>query len=608
MKAANKPNIYICIALTIATLVVFWEVKNFEFVNYDDKGFIIENPLIQSGITFESVKSAFKKSWGYWKPVANLSLMLDHEIYGMDPGGFHLTNLILHIANTLMLFIFLRTVTGAMWQSAFVAALFSLHPLHVESVAWITERKDVISAFFWMLSMLGYAYYLRRPGFAGYMLMLISLALGLMAKPMLVTLPFVFLLFDYWPLGRLKFPDKNSEEKTINGSTPVEKRKKRTNPKGKKASKIKVSPLSRPDVSASSVMRLVREKIPMMIIVALSVFILLASYNVTDKDAGATGSPEFGYRVENALVSYTKYIEKMFVPNGLAIPYPHKTIPWQMTVFSLIILSGISLAAVKTARSRPYIAVGWFWYLGTLVPVLGLVNFGSFSMADRFTYIPLIGLFIIIAWGVPDLLSKWSYRKRFFYVSCAVILLTLMSLSKRQVGYWENSITLFERAIKVTSDNYVAHNNLGIALKDQGRVDDAIEQYSEALLINPDHARAHNNLGIALKEKGKIDNAIEHFNEALRIVPDFEEAHNNLGTVLKDLGRVDDAIAHFREALRIRPDYAQAHNNLGVSLYSKGDIDGAIEQFQEAIQINPNYANAKNNLKKVLIRQNRELF
>lgn len=607
MKAANKLNIYICIALIIATLAVFWEVKNFEFVNYDDKGFIIENPLIQSGITFESVQSAFKKSWGYWKPVANLSLMLDHEIYGMDPGGFHLTNLILHIANTLMLFVFLRMVTGAMWQSAFVAALFSLHPLHVESVAWITERKDVISAFFWMLSMLGYTYYLKRPGSARYVFILIALALGLMAKPMLVTLPFIFLLFDYWPLGRLKFPDKNSAEKTINRSTPVEKRKKGTNPKGKNASKVK-APLSRPDVSTPSVMRLVREKIPMMIIVALSICILLASYNVTDKDAGATGSPEFGYRVSNALVSYTKYIEKMFVPNGLAIPYPHKTIRWEMTIFSLITLLGISFVAVKTVKSRPYIAVGWFWYLGTLVPVLGLVNFGSFSMADRFTYIPLIGLFIIIAWGVPDLLSKWRCRKGFFYVSVPIILLILMALSKRQVGYWENSITLFERAIKVTSNNYVAHNNLGIALKGQGRLDEAIEQYSEALLIKPDHARAHNNLGIALQEKGKTDDAIEHFKEALRIVPDFEEVYNNLGTVFKDLGRVDDAIAHFREALGIRPDYAQAHNNLGVCLYSKGDIDGAIEQFQKAIQINPNYANAKNNLKKVLIRQNRDLF
>jgi Tfp pilus assembly protein PilF len=350
------------------------------------------------------------------------------------------------------------------------------------------------------------------------------------------------------------------------------------------------------------------EKIPMMALVAISVVILLFSYSKIDTSVGKSVSPAWGHRISNGLVSYAVYIEKMFVPMDLAVPYPHRNIPWEKTGIALAVLLGISYFAIKTVRSRPYIAVGWFWYLGTLVPVLGLVEFGSFSMADRFTYIPLIGLFIIVAWGVSDFTSKWACRRWFLGASGGIVLLFLMALSWIQTGYWKNSITLFEHAINVTSENYVAHNNLGIALREQGRVDEAIEHYSEALRIKPDHARAHNNLGVALKMKGAIDGAIAHFEAALRILPDYEAAHNNLGAALKKQGRLNEAIGHYHEAIRINPDYDKAYNNLGIALIAKGDVDGAVEQFQRAIEINPDYDNARNNLKKVLARRAKGLF
>jgi tetratricopeptide (TPR) repeat protein len=468
-----------------------------------------------------------------------------------------------------MLFLFLRWITGAIWQSAFVAALFALHPLHVESVAWVTERKDVLSTFFWMLTMLGYINYLKKPGFARYTLILIPLALGLMTKPMLVTLPFVFLLLDYWPLGRLKLPGKKTEGKTVNGLSM--------------------------NSSTPNVLGLILEKIPMIIVVAVSIYLLLLLQG-SDKIAGTAIPPSLDYKVSNALISYVTYIYKMFLPIKLAVPYPHTAISWLSAGSAFLILLFLSFAAIKSLKSRPYIAVGWFWYLGTLVPVLGLVHFGSFSMADRFTYVPLNGLFIIIAWAVPELLSKWVHGKIFLRTSGVIVLLILIILSWRQVGYWKNSITLFEHTLKVTSDNYLPHNNLGLALKKQGSIDEAIKHYEAALRIKPDYTKAHNNLGVALEEQGRIEDAIKHYEAALSIEPDYEEVHNNLGIALKEQGRIDEAIKHYEAALRIRPDYEEAHNNLGVLLQERGSLDEAIEHYGEALRIRPDYEEAHNNL------------
>ena len=624
-------DILVYLFLVIATLAVYWQVRNHEFINYDDDKFITDNPLIQSGLTLESIKSAFKKNWGYWKPVTCLSLMLDYEIYGMDSGGFHMTNLLFHIANALMLFIFLRRATGALWQSAFVATLFALHPLHVESVAWVTERKDVLSTFFWMLTMLAYIHYLKQPGFKRYILILIALALGLMAKPMLVTLPFVLLLFDYWPLGRLQLPEKRFKAKPL-----MEEVRERSPDNEQPAFGINSLPNSS-HILIRNFSRLIWEKIPMLILVAGSILILF-SFRVGKGVVQTVKFSSFGYKISNALISYLKYIEKMVWPQNLAIHYPCTTISWQQTALAFLILLCISIAAVKAVRSRPYFAVGWFWYIGTLVPVIGLVKFGSyFAMADRFTYVPLIGLFIIIAWGIPELVAQWRYRKIWLATLATVILTILMAMTWKQVDYWGNSITLFEHTLKITSNNYLphnnlgnalyrqgrtaeaiehylqallikpdyaeSHNNLGFALANQGRTEEAINQYLEALRINSDYADAHNNLGITLVKQGRIEEAIGHYLEGLRINPDYEEAHYNLGLALYKQGRTAEAIEHYLQALRIKPDYLGAHNNLAIAFFRKGNIEGAIAHFRKALRINPDYVDAKNNLKKVLMMQ-----
>ncbi|MFC1829466.1 tetratricopeptide repeat protein [Thermodesulfobacteriota bacterium] len=592
----KRPEVWISIFLIVATLSVYWQVRNHEFINYDDDKFITDNRLTQSGLTLESIKSAFKKNLGYWKPVTLLSLMLDYEIYGMDSGGFHMTNLLFHIANTLILFIFLRRATGALWQSGFVAALFALHPLHVESVAWVSERKDVLSTFFWMLTMLAYFHYIKKPGIDRYLLILIPLALGLMAKPMLVTLPFVLLLFDYWPLGRLQLPEKRLKPKPL--MDEVWKR----SPGGKQPALVSKNSNSS-HVLIRSVSRLIWEKIPMLILVAgliLTVILLRVGEEAVRPDEFSS----FVYRMSNALVSYLKYIEKMVWPQNLAVPYPYMAISWQQTAFTFLILFSISFAAVKVLRSRPYIAVGWFFYLGTIVPVIALTKFGLFfAMADRFTYIPLIGLFIIIAWGIPELMAEWRYRKVWLTTLATVVLTILMAMTWEQVGYWENSITLFEHTLKITSNNVVAHNNLGNALNEQGRTAEAIKHYLQALRIKPDYEDAHNNLGNALNKQNRTAEAIEHYLHALRIRPDYAKAHSNLGTALYKQGRTAEAIEHYLQALQIRPDYVEAHNNIGVALDKQDRTAEAIEHYLQALQIKPDYVDAHYNLGIALSKQ-----
>jgi protein O-mannosyl-transferase len=560
----RRPAVWIYLFLTVATLVIYSPVRNHEFINYDDATFITDNRLIQSGLTLESIQSAFKNNWGYWKPLSYLSLMLDHEIYGMDPGGFHMTNLLFHIANSLLLFIVLRRTTQAMWQSAFVAALFALHPLRVESVAWVTERKDVLSTFFWFITILAYIYYLKRPKFKRYLGILIALALGLLAKPMLVTLPFVLLLFDYWPLGRLQLSAKSNLPDS---------------------SLIFIRNLS----------RLIWEKLPMFILVAVFILILLSFRAGQQFDQPAPFS-SFGYKTSNALISSVKYIEKMVWPRNLAIPYPYKAISWQETALSALIVFCISFAAAKAVRSRPYFIIGWLWYLGTLVPASGVVYFCSFPMADRFTYVPQVGLFIIIAWGVPELLAQWRHKTIILSTLAVVLLTILMAVTWKQVGYWKNSITLFQHTLNVTTNNALPHHNLASALAEQGQTVEAIHHYSEALRIKPDYEKAHNNLGVAFVKQARIDEAIEHYLKALEINPNYAEAQNNLGMARDKQGRTAEAIAHYVQALRIRPDFAEVHNNLGVARGKQGRTAEAIDHYVQALRIKPDYPEAHNNL------------
>jgi tetratricopeptide (TPR) repeat protein len=564
---------WVCLALIAANLIVYASVRHHDFVNFDDDDYVTTNAVVLRGLTWHGVSWAFTTGYAdNWHPLTWLSHMLDVQLYGLDPGAHHLTNLLFHIANTLLLFGLLHRMTVALGRSAFVAGLFAVHPLHVESVAWVAERKDVLSTLFWMLTLWAYVEYVKRPGprrsdlrrsaVLGYSAVLLFFALGLMAKPMLVTLPFVLLLLDFWPLGRV-------------GASP----------------------------SGATIGRLLWEKLPLLALAALSSIVAF----VVHRRGGAVislGVTPLILRVENALISYVAYIGKMLWPARLAVLYPYaQSLPLWWVAGAFLGLMGVSVAVICAGPRRPYLLVGWFWYLGALVPVIGLIQVGDQAMADRYTYIPLIGLFIIVAWGVPELLVRWPLRRIALRAAAALVILACAFAASGQLQYWENSTTLWTHALAVTTGNNIAHNNLGVALAGQGKIDEAIVQYSEALRTKPNYANAHNNLGVALDDQGKIDEAIAQYIEALRIRPDYANAHINLGVALANQGKIDEAIAHFTEALRIEPDSAKAHNDLGIALASQGKIDDAIAQFTEALRIKPDYADAHNNLEVALVRR-----
>lgn len=559
-----KRDALISFFLAVMTLAFFWQVGGFEFVNYDDDLYVTENLHLQKGFSPEGLRWAFTTTEAAnWHPVTWLSLMLDERLFGRNPSGYHLTSLLFHILNTLLLFRALRRMTGDLWPSAFVAALFALHPLHVESVAWVAERKDVLSAFFWMLTMISYLRYTERPATGRYLLVLLVFAIGLMAKPMLVTLPFVLLLLDVWPLGRL-----NLEALKQRGWL------------------------------------LVGEKIPLLALtLASSVITFLAQ-----QSGGAVSSIErlpFSLRLENALVSYVRYIGKMLWPAKLAPFYPQieNGHPFWQTAGAALFLAAISILVFQMRRARPFLAVGWLWYLGTLVPVIGIVQVGAQAIADRYTYIPLIGLFIMIAWGVPPLLANRPFQKAVLGFSAVVLLSSLAILSWRQAGYWRNSLTLFNHALRATSRNYVAHVNLGTALEKNGNLDEAIVQYTKALQIQPLLDRAHSNLGAALNKKGEFSEAIHHFSIALEITPTLATAHYNLGVTLEEIGQLDEALSHFSKAIESKPNYVEAYNNMGAVLDKKGRSDQAVAQFTKALQLKPDLATAHYNLGIALEKQ-----
>jgi predicted negative regulator of RcsB-dependent stress response len=524
-------------------------VTGHDFVNLDDDVYVYENRHVQNGLTLDSMIWAFTTTHAGFKiPLTWLSLMLDFELYGLRAGGYHLTNLLLHIANVLLLFFILKLMTGALWRSGFVAALFALHPLHVESVAWVTERKDVLSTLFWLLTMWGYLGYVARRGVKRYLLIIVSFTLGLMAKPMLVTLPFVLLLLDYWPLRRFQVGQSADAPEA-----PVQAPIKSWQP-------------------MSAVLSLIWEKIPLFALAAVSSVVTF----LAQKSAGAVVHLEtwpIKIRIANGLVSYVKYMGKMIWPHPLAVLYPHPgdSLPIWKAAGAGVLLLCISILVVRGARRYPYLVVGWLWYLGTLVPVIGFVQVGVQAMADRFTYIPLIGLYIIIAWGVPEIVPRWPHRKLYLATLSTTLFLILMALTWKQVHNWKNGISLFEHTLEITPNNWLSNNNLGVALYSKGRTDDAIK----------------------------------HYLEALRIKPDYVETHNNLGNALYSKGRTDDAIKHYLEALRLKPDYVEAHNSLGVAFARKGNVDMALKHFQKALQINPNFSYARDNLKKALLFQER---
>ena len=566
-------QLFICLFLILITLGAFWQVRNNEFINLDDNLYVTDNPHVQEGLTLKGILWAFTSIYaGHWHPMTWVSHMIDYDLYGLNPGGHHMTNLLFHIANTLLLFLLLLRMTGTPWRSGFVAALFALHPLHVESVAWVCERKDVLSTFFWMLTMGTYLFYVERPKFNRYLLVVLCFILALMSKPMAVTLPFALLLLDYWPLGRFQF---ESRDQTLNPSIP-----KSTNTAHRKV----------------SFFRLVLEKVPLFFLTAVSSLLTI----FTQWRGGAVtplNHLPLGIRIANALVSYVRYIAQMIWPNRLAVLYPHpmNVALWEVAGATLLLLM-ISILVILAGRRRPYYIVGWLWYLGTLVPVIGFVQAGVQAMADRFTYIPLIGLFVMVAYGVPDILAGWRCRRVALLTSGGFLLSILMISTILQVQRWQNSITLFNHTLDQTANNAIIHNNLGVTLFRQGKEKEAVAHYEKALEINPRYVDAHSNLGILLVKQGKSQEAMPHFIEVLRLKPDEVEAHNHLGIILSKQGKSQEAVAHFSEAIRINPNYEEAYLNLGIALVQQGRNQEAISQLSEALRVNPKNAKVHNSM------------
>jgi Flp pilus assembly protein TadD len=615
----------LCLAVALLTTAAFLPSVHNGFVNYDDNDYVTANLAVQRGLTADGFAWAFRSTAASnWHPLTWISHMLDCQLYGLKPWGHHFTSVLLHALNTSLLFLLLLKLTSAKWRSLVVALLFGLHPLRVESVAWVAERKDVLSGLFFMLTLLAYTGYARKQGEeqsrkrgegrgksqgsvlgspsslssltspALYILALVLFALGLLSKPMLVTLPFVLLLLDLWPLQRLQFP-LNQHLATLR--------------------------------------QLFWEKVPFF---ALSAASSVVTFFV-QRSAGAVAQTlPFSARVENAVVSYCRYLGKLFWPAELAVIYPHPDY-WSglLVAGSALLLVAISAVVILQRSRRSYLLVGWLWYLGMLVPVIGLVQVGAQSMADRYTYLPMIGVLVALVWAVHDLTKQWqsrasAYNSPAWSALTACIVVACLVLTLKQLGFWHDGETLFQHAIAATHNNSVAHgalaralmekaqtdeaiaqfriaiqlnpkdtiayNGLGNLLLQKGDVDGAIAQFQTALQHRPDDAFAHNNLGMALAGRGRMDEAIGQFEQAVKLNPGPAEFHSNLGMALLRKGRSDEALQQCREAVRLNPDFARGHRNLGVVLATKGQLDDSIVEFREALQIQPDYADAQNNL------------
>lgn len=561
MSDMRTVPVIFCVILAAMTLIAFGQVRNNDFINLDDNLYLTDNPYIRQGLTIRGIRWAFTSTYfGHYHPVTWLSHMLDYELFKLDPKGHHAVNLFLHIANTLGLFLILLRITRKQWQSGFVAALFAIHPLHVESVAWAAERKDLLCAFFWMFTLWVYACYVEKPGLKRFFLVLLLFALALLSKPMAVTLPFCLLLLDYWPLEKFRLD------------------------------------------SRKSLSRLILEKTPLLLLsVGLCVLTILSHSEV-----GTISSLDrlpLGVRLQNALISYVKYIEKMFWPNPLAVLYPHPIrFPlWQVAGAALLLIT-LTLIALFLRKRHPYAIVGWLWYLGTLVPVIGIVQAGPQAMADRFTYLPMIGLFIVVVYGIPGLFARKRLVKIAFAISGGLVLTLLAFLTLCQVNHWQNSMTLFTHTLGVTTNNFIIHNNLGVTLMRQGMTSEAMSHFLKALSIRPTYADAHQNIGNLLSCQGKVQEAIVYLSEALRLAPEKPGLHNDLGVFLFRQGKKQEAIGHFREAVRLNPNYGESYLNLGIVFLSMGKNQEAISCLNKALQISSGDTRVHNNLGVAFVR------
>jgi protein O-mannosyl-transferase len=536
----------VCVSLVAITWIVFGQTLRHDFVNFDDHVYVYENAVVSRGLSLSNVVWAFTHPHARnWHPLTTLSHMLDCQLFGLKPGGHHFTNVLLHTIAAVLLFILVQQVTRNLWPSAFVGAVFAIHPLHVESVAWIAERKDVLSAVFFMLTLGAYFRYVRAPSPTRYATISILFALGLMSKPMLVTVPLVLLLLDYWPLRREQ-------------SWP----------------------------------KLLTEKIPLFVLSAASCFITL----LVQRGNTAIDQLPFLWRLNNAIVSYIVYLWQMIWPAKLAVFYPHPNNSlslWQI-VGAFLVLGAITCSVIMLRRTRPYLCVGWFWYVIMLLPVIGLVQVGEQARADRYTYLPQIGLCVAASWLIVDLARQRHYRRSILATGAIVIALLLSWRASVQASYWKNSESLWNHALAVTSNNDVAHNNVGSLLMRRGQLDEAIAHFETALKIRSQSAESHYNLGLALihnnlanalVRKRLLDEAIPHYEKAVALRPDYADAQYNFGIALSRAGRLDEAIGHWRETLSIQPNDTEAHVTLADALVRRGEVGEAMTHYEKALQL-----------------------
>ena len=568
----QKKSIIVIGTLIILIMGVYWPVQHYGFIYFDDDVYITQNSRVQSGMTLDGLCWAFStKYFGLWNPMTWLSLMFDYQLYGFHAGGYHWTNVIIHIFNTILLFFLFRNLTGAVWRSAFVAALFAIHPINVESVAWIAERKNVLSTFFWIMTLLFYARYVKQPDWKRYLPVLICFALGLMSKPMLVTLPFVLLLMDYWPLERSVISPKNNMERNI-------------------TKKEKIS-------------FLILEKIPLFILSALAILITIynPAYNAETQFLRKT---DFVERIGNAIFSYAMYIKKLALPTDLSIFYLYLNIPaWQIFLCAALLMI-VTIFVCRYFRQYPYLPVGWFWYMGTLVPVIGIVTIGDHTMADRYAYVPFIGLFVLTAWGMEHISAQFTVLKKPLIFIAVVIILLLAWAAHHQIKTWATTQILFEDVLKKNPNNYFAYQIVGQEIAKKGENDRALYYYDMALKINSQFWSAYNNKGLILQTMGRREEALENFQQAIQVNKFSADAYYNIGLFYLEDRKLDKTIEYSLKTIQLQPDYQEAYNILGIALVEQGKINEGILQFEKVLQINPHNKNATRNLKIALEKSN----
>lgn len=585
---ARYRAVLICLGLAVVTLALYWPVTHYEFTDVDDPRFIINNPHVVAGVTWQGLLWAMHTIYvETWQPVTWVSHMLDCQMYGLNAGGHHLTSLLIHTASTLLLFLWLHNLTKAVWRSAFVAGLFAWHPLHVESVAWICERKEVLSTFFGLLALLAYTRYGRKPGTGWYILVLVLFALGMMSKPMVVTLPCVLLLVDFWPLNRLGLPWNMPAASA--GQVPD----------GRFAAAVNRFCQARnlPAVAGRAAV-LILEKVPLGLLALGMTAATIYAEGAGGTLAGLAGLP-MHTRAANALVAYFSYLTETFWPTHLAFFYPYSfDLPLVLVLGAALLLAIWTASFIQRLRQQPYLLMGWCWWLGTLVPTIGLIQFCAQAKADRYMYFPSIGLFITIAWGLSDLLQRSSLGRRLLPWAGGLALAACLPVTFIQIGYWQNSIVMCRHAIDVTHNNFAAYESLGTALYQRGLKPEAMLCYRQALKISDELPESHYNLGVALMDAGQTDEAVQHFEAAAKILPNHPELHNELGKALLAAGegRLPEAAREFSEAVRLQPGFAEAQDNLGVALIKQGDITNALRHFAEAVRLDPTNADSRFNL------------